>query len=355
MHPRTLTLAAAAVLATLAGAQTWTPVPNLSYGTYTGSGGQPQNLLLDLYLPLAGAGPHPLVIWVHGGGWQGGSRFPAPSAATDLCALGYAVASIDYRLSGTAIWPAQIQDCRGAIRWLRAHAPQYNLDPERFGVWGSSAGGHLVAFLATSGGVASTTIGSVTVDLEGAVGGNLGESSRVQAVCDWFGPTDFLLMRDFPTFDHESATSPESSLLGAPIQTIPDRVATVNPITFVSPDDPPLLIMHGTIDATVPFNQSELLHAAARREAGIESVFYSVAGNGHGGPGFTSPTALGLIHQYFDALLLNPPATRVTVTSPDSAASENGDPGSFDVARTGDLSAALAVRVSWGGGAERRG
>jgi acetyl esterase/lipase len=341
------------LLASLAGAQTYTFVPNLVYGTYMGSGGQTHDLLLDLYLPTSGGTPRPLIIWVHGGGWQGGSRFPAPSHATDLCAFGYAVASIDYRLSGTAIWPAQIQDCRGAIRFLRANAATWALDPERFGVWGSSAGGHLVAFLATSGGVPTATIGSVTVDLEGSVGGNLGESSRVQAVCNWFGPTDFLAMRDFPTFDHESAASPESQLLGAPIQTIPDRVATVNPITFLSPDDPPLLMLHGTIDATVPFNQSELLHAAASREAGIPSTLFPVQGNGHGGPGFTSPAALALIHGYFDALLLNPPATRVTAAASDPSASEAGDPGAIDVARTGDLSAPLVVRLAFGGSAAR--
>src|SRR5688500_12704954 len=125
------------LLGTRAPAQIWTAVPNLVYGTYSGTGG-PQNLLLDLYLPLTGTAPYPLVVWVHGGGWAGGSRFPAPVHATNLCALGYAVASIDYRLSGTAIWPAQIQDCRGAIRWLRANAAQYNIDPERVGVWGSS-------------------------------------------------------------------------------------------------------------------------------------------------------------------------------------------------------------------------
>jgi acetyl esterase/lipase len=335
-----------------AAAQSWTFVPNLVYGTYPGPSG-PQNLLLDLYLPLTGSAPHPLVIWVHGGGWSGGSRFPAPAHATNLCSLGYAVASIDYRLSGVAVWPAQIQDCKGAIRWLRANAATWGIDPERFGVWGSSAGGHLVAFLGTSGGVPTATIGNVTVDLEGAIGGNLGESSRVQAVCDWFGPTDFLAMRDFPSFDHEAPTSPESNLLGAAIQTVPDKAATADPITFLTPDDPPFLVMHGTIDTTVPFNQSELLVAAAQRRAGVATTFFPIQGNGHGGPGFTTAAATALVQAHFGALLLDPPATRVTVAASDAAASEAGDPATFDVSRTGDLSAPLLVRLTWSGSATR--
>src|SRR5262249_35630047 len=162
------------------GAQTY---PGLAYATVGG-----RDLLLDLYLPSAGPGPFPVVVWIHGGAWLTGSRFPAPNAA-QLTSLGFAVASVDYRLTSQAgqwgaepvIFPAQIHDVKGAVRWLRANAATYNLDPARFGCWGSSAGGHLAALLATSGDVPA---------LEGTVGGNAGFSSAVQACADFFGPTD---------------------------------------------------------------------------------------------------------------------------------------------------------------------
>src|SRR5678815_2971162 len=148
--------------------------PNLTYATV---GGTP--LLLDLYLPATGSGPFPVVVWIHGGGWSGGGRFPAGFSGP-LTAAGFAVASVEYRLTSQAgqygaepvIFPAQIHDVKGAVRWLRAHAATYNLDPTRFGCWGTSAGGHLSALLATSSGVAA---------LEGTVGGNAGFSSAGQA------------------------------------------------------------------------------------------------------------------------------------------------------------------------------
>jgi acetyl esterase/lipase len=128
---------------------------------------------LDLYLPEKAEGPLPLLIWVHGGGWQNGSKDGCPPLRAGYIERGYAVASINYRLSGHAVFPAQIEDCKAAIRWLRAHAKEYNLDAKRFGVWGSSAGGHLVALIGTSGDVK-----------EFDVGDHLDQSSRVQAVCD---------------------------------------------------------------------------------------------------------------------------------------------------------------------------
>ena len=141
-----------------------------------------KKLLLDLYLPEKPQGPLPLVIWIHGGAWLGGDKADCP--ARRLVQRGYAVASVNYRLSNEAIFPAQIKDCKAAVRWLRAHTAEYGLDAGHFGVWGASAGGHLVALLGTSGD---------TKDFD--KGENLGVSSRVQAVCDWFGPTDLLQMQ----------------------------------------------------------------------------------------------------------------------------------------------------------------
>jgi acetyl esterase/lipase len=136
-----------------------------------------KSLLLDLYLPEKSRHSLPLIIWIHGGAWTGGDKADCP--ARRLLQRGYAVASINYRLSNEAIFPAQIEDCKAAIRWLRAHAKQYGLDADHFGAWGSSAGGHLVALLGTTGDLKQFDKGD-----------NLDFSSRVQAVCDFYGPTD---------------------------------------------------------------------------------------------------------------------------------------------------------------------
>ena len=138
---------------------------------------------LDLYVPAEADAPLPVIVWIHGGAWLGGSK-EMGVPALPFVGKGYAVASINYRLSQHAVFPAQIEDCKAAIRWLRANARTYNLNAGRIGVWGASAGGHLVALLGTSGGVE---------DFDGK-GGNADRSSRVQAVVDFFGPTDFLQM-----------------------------------------------------------------------------------------------------------------------------------------------------------------
>ncbi len=326
--------------------QTFSAIP---YGTYVDGGGQTQDLLLDLRIPTGAAAPTPLVIWIHGGGWSGGTR-AMPMMVSNLCSRGYAVASIDYRLSGTAIWPAQIQDCKGAIRWLRANAATYNLDPNRFGVWGSSAGGHLVAHVGTSGGVGTVTIGSATVGIEGTTGGNLDQSSRVQAVVDWYGPTDLLQMRFHPSgIPHDDPNSPEGNLLGGAVPDNPDLVATVNPITFLSPDDPPFLLMHGTVDNSVPFAQSELLYRALLAR-GLRGTFVPILGAGHGGGDFNSQATLDTVNNFWDANLLNLGTPTVSLTVNGEEIAENaGSPITFTLSRTGSTAAPLTVRTSLSG------
>jgi acetyl esterase/lipase len=249
-------------------------------------------LLLDLYLPVKAEGRLPLIVWIHGGAWRGGSKDRTPAVA--LVPRGYAVASVGYRLSQEATFPAQIEDCKGAVRWLRARAGQYGLDPDRFGAWGPSAGGHLVALLGTSGGVK---------ELEGRVGDNPAISSGVQAVCDWFGPTDFLQMDAHAPagsqIRHNAPDSPESQLIGGPIQENKEKVARANPITYVTKDDPPFLIIHGDEDNLVPIHQSELLHQALQR-AGVESTFVRLKGAGHGGPAFNSTEVRQRVTEFFD-------------------------------------------------------
>lgn len=262
---------AALVVLLLAGLLQQTPsdvevVRDVEFGT---GGGRP--LKMHLVRPKSPpAAPMPVVVFVHGGGWRRGSRDGGIRPLTRLAQRGYFGASVEYRLSGEAPFPAQIEDVKCAIRFLRAKAKDYNLHPDRIAAWGSSAGGHLVALLGTSGDVK---------DLEGK-GGSAEFSSRVQAVVDWFGPTDFLKMGK-NKIDHDSATSPESLLVGGPIQESKEKVAAANPVTYVTKDDPPFLIMHGDKDDLVPLSQSELLHQALEK-AGVESTLHVVKGAGHG-------------------------------------------------------------------------
>ncbi len=223
-----------------------------------------RSLKLDLYRPETGEGPWPLVVWIHGGAWRAGSKDRTPAAF--LAGQGFAVASVGYRLSQEATFPAQIEDCKAAIRWLRANSEKYGLDSAHVGAWGSSAGGHLVALLGTAGDVTEWDKGTQP-----------DQSSRVQAVCDFFGPTDFTVMGGF----HARPDSPEAQLLGGPVQENKDKAARANPITYVSPDDPPFLIVHGEDDETVPIGQSELLYEALKK-AGVEATFLRVAKAGHG-------------------------------------------------------------------------
>ncbi len=231
-----------------------------------------RDLLLDLYLPEASGAPLPVILWIHGGAFARGSK-NTTGPALGMPARGYAVVSVDYRLSGEAVFPAQIEDCKAAVRWIRAKAREHGLDSQRVGAWGSSAGGHLAAMLGTSMGVA---------ELEREVGTNIKQSSRVQAVCDWFGPTDFTRMNDFAgDQDHDAAESPESRLIGGPIQQNRGKAAMANPITYISMGAPPFLIMHGQDDRLVPYNQSELL-CDALQSGPAEVTLYCVKGAGHG-------------------------------------------------------------------------
>jgi len=229
--------------------------------------------------------PMPVVVYIYGGGWKAGSRDAGIRPLTRLAGKGYFGASIEYRLSQEAEFPALIEDCKCAIRFLRAKAKEFGIDPERIGVWGPSAGGHLAALVGTSGGVK---------ELEGA-GGWADPSSRVQAVVDWFGPTDFLKMGK-NKIDHDAANSPESQLIGGPIQECKEKAAKANPITYVTKDDPPFLIMHGDKDDLVPPSQSEMLHEALQK-AGVESTLHVVPGAGHG---FGGREIDALVDPFFD-------------------------------------------------------
>jgi acetyl esterase/lipase len=214
------------------------------------------DLHLDLYLPKSGAGPFPAVVYVHGGGWRGGNRNQFARHAAHMATLGFAGATIQYRLSGQAKYPAAFEDVQAAVRWLRKNAAEYRIDPGRIGAAGGSAGGHLVALLGTR------------ADPE----------ARVQAVAA-FNP-----VLDFVSLGPKSASKAEgaiSSFLGAAYSERPDLWKEASPIEHISKQTAPMLLLHGTADATVPYSQSEDM-LKRLRAAKVPAELFTAPGAGHG-------------------------------------------------------------------------
>jgi acetyl esterase/lipase len=254
---------------------------------FAAPGGHP--LLADLHLPVPLEAPVPAILWIHGGGWRSGNRRVGPDLSRFFAARGFAMVAIDYRLSGRATFPAQIEDVKTAIRWVRSIAADYHLDSSRIGVWGASSGGHLAALAGLTGDALFTPADAPYRDRSGAV----------QAVVAGYGPIDFLqldahrpppgtrsddpenLALPRPGMRSVDADSYESLLLGAPIATCPERVREASPLTYVHAGAPPFLIVHGASDTTVAPRQSELLFEALRRE-GNDATLVLVEGLGHG-------------------------------------------------------------------------
>lgn len=252
---------------------------------------------LDLYVPTQTEKDKrlPLIVWIHGGAWRYGDKTDTP--ALFLVRHKYAVASLNYRLSDQAPFPAQIEDCKAAIRWLRAHAAQYNLDADRFGAFGMSAGGHLVALLGTSNNVKDFDRGAF-----------LNESSKVQAVCDWSGLTDLIsIAKQQPKgapLDESAPNSPIRKFLGGPVKEKQMLAIKASPITYIASiatnNPPPFLIMHGDRDQIVPLAQSQQLLAALQR-AHIDARLIIVKNGGHN---FFSDQTLAQAVSFFDHKLL---------------------------------------------------
>jgi len=233
--------------------------------------GDGMKLTLDVVQPkAASASPRPALVFVHGGGWKHGNKRGGIGRLTPFVARGdYVGFSVGYRLSGVAKWPAQIYDCKAAIRWIRKNAGKYNVDPNKIGVWGVSAGGHLVSMLGTSGGVES---------LEGN-GGWPEMSSRVTCVVNFCGPSDFLAFGvHSPRMNKPGG--PVYDLFGGPLKEKVEAAKEASPVTHASKDDAPILIMHGTKDGVVPVDQAKRLHNALS-EAGADSTLVTVEGGGH--------------------------------------------------------------------------
>ena len=302
---------AAALLTTTSGAQETAPAAPRRL-TYASRGGT--DLVLDLYVPATPVRrPAPVIVFLHGGGWSGGTRTTGPDFGRYFTRDGFVMASIEYRLTPSVTFPANVEDVRTAVRWLKANAAAHGLDPDRICLWGTSAGGHLaaVAALAPRGRFEGTD--------------NLDRTSAVRCVLDAYGPTRFDVMdqqtlaerdalqpalvtinvpgrgggqrgtgapslpvaageragtRGRGALPHDDPASPESRLLGAPVQSVPDRVRAASPITYVGKEAPPFLIMHGLADGSVPHGQSVLLYEALK-SAGHEVTLRLIDGLPH--------------------------------------------------------------------------
>ena len=240
--------------------------------------------LLDIYLPVKGEAPYPVIVTVAGSAFfSDSSKHFAFGLGKPLLDHGFAIVTANHRSSRKSIFPAQIHDIKGVVRFLRANASDYNLDTTFIGITGNSSGGHLSALMGTSGGIDRYTVGEKSLSLEGNVGGNYHMSSQVDAVVDWYGPTTFQKMDSCGSaMVHDALDSPESVLVGGPIQDNDDLCALADPITYADENDPPFLIIHGEADSLVPHCQSVLLHEALTK-FGVESEMIIVPGAGHGG------------------------------------------------------------------------
>lgn len=275
---------------------------NLAYGSVS------ETQTLNIYHPNDGEGPFPVIVVIHGGGFMMGS-----ATSGDLSPMfegvnrGYALASVNYRLSSEATFPAAVNDVRAAVRFLKANAEQYNLDADRMAVWGASAGANLASMVGTTAQVDA---------LNGDTLENLDQSSAVQAVVDWFGPIEFLTMdAQFDALGIEPALgatdregSPESRYIGTMISAEPILTNQANPTTYIDTMDPAtapqFFIQHGTADANVPILQSENFANALRSAIGDDKVAYHIIeGAGHGTDEFSTKENLDLIFGFLDGVL----------------------------------------------------
>ncbi len=270
-------------------------IPNIEFSNVEGNSLK-LNLLVyrdpmdALFNRVGNQEKYPLIIYLQGCGWGWSKQntFAFVPQLSEFAKMGYVVASVEYRTSENAIFPAQIQDVKAAIRFLKANASLYNINPERVGVWGDSSGAHLAL-------LAGLTEGNEELagDREYP-----NESSTIQAVVDWFGPTDLLTMSQYPSiFDHDSPHSPESKLVGGAIQENKDKARIASPMQYIHPEAPSTLIMHGDQDDVVPFEQSMEFYKALK-QSGNDVILYKIKGAGH--IAFTQPHILDLVKKFFD-------------------------------------------------------
>ncbi len=273
---------------------------------------------LDLFLPkqTAGQGKLPVIVFVHGGGWKSGDKGGGARVVGSYVESGkYAGVSVGYRLTNEAQWPAQIHDCKAAIRWVRGNADKYGLDASKIAVWGTSAGGHLVSMLGTSGNAP---------ELEGDEGGFDKESSAVTCVVNFFGPQDFETMVTQPsTINRTVAGYPEALLLGGRVQDRPEAARGASPVTYIDSRDAAFLTAHGTKDPLVPFAQATELHEKLKA-AGVRSLLLTMDGSGHG---FASAELDATVMKFLAMHLRGEKAELTDATIIPQAQKQNGQKG----------------------------
>lgn len=249
---------------------------------------------LDIYLPKDGKDKHKLIVVIYGSAWYSNNFKNAAymSLGKPLNDAGFAVATINHRSSGDAKYPAQINDVKGAIRYLRANADKFGLDTSFVGITGFSSGGHLSSMAGVTNGLKERTVGSTSIDIEGNVGGNNDQSSAVDAVVDWFGPVDMARMENCETV--KGADSPEAALIGGAPADNMEMVALISPITYVSETTAPTLVIHGTSDSVVPFCQSKYFSEELEKAGKLERLI-PVEGGEHGPVTFNEDTFKAMV------------------------------------------------------------
>lgn len=261
--------------------------PTFKNINYAGDNLEAHNL--DIYLPKADKPAHKVIIIIYGSAWfsNNAKDMAFMSIGKPLLDAGFAVVSINHRSSSDAKFPAQINDVKGAIRFIRANAQKYKLDTRFIGITGFSSGGHLASMAGVTNDMKTRTLGSTTIDIEGNVGGNLRQSSNVDAVVDWFGPVDMSRMENCEIPKDEK--SPEAALLGCPPRENPELVSLVSPISYVSDKSPRFLVVHGDADAVVPHCQSVFFSEELKKADKLEE-FITVPGGQHGPVTFNEQT-----------------------------------------------------------------
>ena len=258
--------------------------------TYASADGR--KLTLDLYMPPNAKNPY-LIVWIHGGAWHSGTKDNPPD---NLLKSGYAMASVEYHLSTEARFPAMVFDIKAAIRFLRGQAEHYGYRKDKIAIWGSSAGGHLAALVGTTNG---------NPELEGKLGNYLNESSSVQAIIDFYGPSDFLTILGQSTPHGISVRAPALALLlGRPVEQVQDLAKLASPVYQVDKSDPPILIMHGDQDNQVPVNQAIELKEAYD-EKGLDATLIFVRGAGHADPLLFSDKYMKIVEDFLNRVLKN--------------------------------------------------
>ena len=255
---------------------------------------------LDIYLPATGDGPFPVIVSIHGGAFLGGDKIAA-APEMDGVNRGYAVVRVNYRLYLEATFPAAVYDVKAAVRFLKAHAEEYNLDANRIAAWGDSAGGYMVNMLGVSSGVA---------ELEDLTMGNPDQSSSVKAVIDYYGPSNFVTIKaehiaNGDTIDEDfDTTSSEARFLGGDLNAISETVVLASPVTHVSSEAPPFFIAHGTDDNLVPLQQSVQFAEALKAAIGEDNVtLVVIEGAGHGTEEFKTDEMLDAAFSFLDKYL----------------------------------------------------